>query len=147
MHNIFPTESGAVIPEEEKQQIKFGVGWQFDFSSGEFIQTPTGQIARADKLQAYIQWCEKALRTPRYRYLIYDRYYGGDFEDLIGKGLPRAVIESEIKRITTETLKVDPRTGDVQNFVFSWQDDGVYFTCDVYTVNSEMANVGLKVVV
>lgn len=80
--------------------------------------TPTRKIARADDTAAWVVWCEKAIRTPRYRHLIYSRSYGQEFEELIGKGYSRAVQESEIERIATETLMVDPRTLSVGDFSF-----------------------------
>jgi len=146
MPNIFPTES-TTTTQARNQQVKFGKGWRFDFEAGEFVLTPTGKVAPANELEAYMQWCEKALRTPRYRHMIYSRNYGSEFDDLIGRGYPKAIVESEITRIVTETLMTDPRTGSIQNSSFSWGNDGVYFSCDVYTINTEIVSTGLKVVV
>ncbi|MEN6325782.1 MAG: DUF2634 domain-containing protein [Syntrophomonas sp.] len=146
MPNLFPTESTTVTPETQDQQVKYGKSWRFDFDSGEFVLTPTNQVASADEMEAYIQWCQKAIRTPRYRHLIYSRNYGNEFDDLIGRGYPRMVIESEIKRMATEALMVDVRTANVGNFVFDWQGDAVYFTCDVLSTRGETTQIDNKVV-
>ncbi len=146
MPNLFPIETIPAPSENQSSQIKFGRSWRFDFEKGDFITTPTGKVATADELEAYIQWCQKALLTPRYRHLIYTRNYGSEFEDLIGRGLPREVIESEIKRMATEALMVNPRTAEVGNFVFDWQNDVVFFTCEIITAWGETGKVGTKVV-
>nr|WP_315990773.1 DUF2634 domain-containing protein [Desulforamulus aquiferis] len=98
-------------------------------------------MAVVDDLESYIQWCRKALLTPRYRHLIYSRNYGSEFEELIGRGLTRAAIESEIKRITTETLMVDPRTASVHSFFFEHREDAVYFSCSVSTVRGDIFTI------
>jgi len=140
MPNLFPTQvvtATSELPETQSLKVKFGKSWQFDFDKGDFVKTPTGKVAETTGLDAYIEWCKKALLTPRYRYLIYSRNYGSEFEDLIGRGLSREAIESEIKRMATEALMVDPRTAAVENFVFEWQEAAVYFTCDITTVQGD----------
>ncbi|MMZ66822.1 hypothetical protein D1872_293530 [compost metagenome] len=82
-------------------------------------------------------WCEKAVRTPRYRHLIYSRDYGQEYDDLIGRGYSRAVLESEIERMTTEALMVDPRTAGVDSFTFEWSSYACQFTCNVKNVRDE----------
>ncbi len=99
--------------------------------------TPTRKIAGAEGTEAWIIWCQKAIRTPRYRHLIYSRDYGQEFEELIGIGYSRAVQESEIQRIARETLMVDPRTASVEGFVFEWQGERCSFTCRVMNIHDE----------
>ncbi|MGZ7442169.1 DUF2634 domain-containing protein [Paenibacillus sp. TH7-28] len=144
MANLFPeavvdawSSAEEETPETTNDEVAFGRSWRFDFGAGEFVMTPTRKIARADDTAAWVVWCEKAIRTPRYRHLIYSRSYGQEFEELIGRGYSRAVQESEIERIATETLMVDPRTLSVGDFSFSWQDDGCRFSCRVKNVREE----------
>ena len=59
----------------------------------------------------------KAIRTPRYRHLIYTRDYGSELEELVGKGYDRSLQESEIQRMVTETLLADARTESVDQFL------------------------------
>ncbi len=144
MANLFPeavvdswSSGEEETPETTNDEVAFGRSWRFDFEAGEFVMTPTRKIARADDTAAWVVWCEKAIRTPRYRHLIYSRSYGQEFEELIGRGYSRAVQESEIERIATETLMVDSRTLSVGDFSFSWQDDGCRFSCRVKNVREE----------
>lgn len=154
MPNLFPTEdldnqSADLLeaPGQAEGNVPFGRSWRFDFEAGEFVLTPTGKVAEADEMTAWVEWCKKALHTPRYEYLVYSREYGHELQDLIGRGLTREAIESEIQRIVTETLMVDPRTERVQNFRFEWRGDEVHFTCEIISVRGELAEIGAKVVI
>lgn len=142
--NIFPEdveEEWTEVQTEKSstEEITFGRSWRFDFDVGDFVMTPTRKVAAADETAAWVMWCQKAIRTPRYRHLIYSREHGEEFDDLIGKGYSRAVQESEIKRMVTEALMVDPRTAGVGDFTFLWQDDGCFFTCRITNVRDEEA--------
>lgn len=147
MPNIFPTVQTEPIQMNDKSeaQVEFGRSVKFDFRTGEFIMTPTGKIAQSSDTEAWLEWCQKALNTERYRYLVYSRNYGQEYEDIIGRHLTRAGNESEIIRMTTECLLVDPRTANVQNFTFEWKDDGVYFTCEVISVRGETGEINGEV--
>lgn len=151
MPNLFPLESefmmDEVLDEAAIVQVAFGRSWRFDYESGEFVMTPTGKLAVADEKEAWIQWCQKAIRTARYRYLIYSRDYGHELEDLIGSGVSRAVYESEIQRMVTEALMTDSRTQRVDEFSFAWAGDGCAFTCQVANMRDEQVNLQGNVVV
>lgn len=143
MDNLFPidaeqawTADGAG-EETADEQVPFGRSWRFDFDRGEFVLTPARKIVPADNTEAWVMWCQKAIRTPRYRHLIYSRDYGQEYEELIGRGYSRAVQESEIERITRETLLTDPRTASVDGFVFDWAGERCRFTCRVMNVQEE----------
>lgn len=144
MANLFPEDVEADWTEDEAEdstaeEVTFGRSWRFDFDVGDFVMTPTRKVAVADETAAWVMWCEKAIRTPRYRHLIYSREHGEELDDLIGRGYSRAVQESEIQRIVIETLMVDPRTASVGDFTFSWREDACYFTCRISNVRDEEA--------
>lgn len=142
MPNLFPTEQITAVPEETQTGlVKFGKSWVFDFEQGDFVLSPTGRAMEADGAEAYRQWAQKTLLTPRYRYPIYSRNYGQELEDLLRRNLTRAGNESEIKRMVTEALMVDQRTSSVGDFTFDWQEDSVYFTCTVTTAQGEQVQI------
>ncbi|GBF35488.1 phage-like element PBSX protein xkdS [Desulfocucumis palustris] len=148
MPNLFPTETTINAPEINRfseGEALFGRSWRFDFGAGDFILTPSGGVATAEGIEAYMEWCQKTLLTQRYRYLIYSRNYGSEYEELAGRGYSRAIIESEVERMTGEALLVDPRTAEVNNFSFSWREDALYFTCDITTVRGEKTTIGSEV--
>lgn len=142
MANLFPEsmeqsweDSGS--PELLEDEVILGRSWRFDFDAGEFVMTPTRKIAQVDGMDAWVMWCQKAIRTSRYRHLIYSRQYGQELDELIGRGYSRAVQESEIQRMVTETLMVDLRTLSVDGFTFIWQEDGCHFSCQIRNVHDE----------
>jgi hypothetical protein len=144
MANIYPEDieddwTDAEPVESSTEEVAFGRSWHFDFDTGDFVMTPTRKVARADETVAWVVWCQKAIRTPRYRYLIYSREHGEEFDDLIGKGHSRAIQESEIQRMVTEALMVDPRTANVGEFTFEWRDDACHFTCRITNVRDQEA--------
>jgi len=107
----------------------------YDFNKQEFVLSATGKFTSVEDDLAWAEWCKKALLTERWVYLIYSSDYGQELEELIGSGLPREAIESEIKRIVTECLMQNDMTEKVENFSFEWNEDEVYFTCEVTNVN------------
>lgn len=150
MPNLYPDQfltTTADLPETKVSQVQFGKSWRFDFDTGEFILTPTGKVAESQDVDAWIEWCKKALMTERYRWLVYGRFHGQEFEDLIRRNLNRAGNESEIKRIATDCLMVDPRTKSVDNFKFTWDGDKCFFTCDITNVRGQSANLSRSVVI
>jgi hypothetical protein len=146
--SLFPAtqETPAALPAENRQ-VQFGRSWRFDFTKGEFVLTPTGVVAQNAGAEAWLEWCQKAVMTTRYRHLVYSRLYGQEFEDLIGRHLSRGANESEIKRMVTECLMLDPRTASVSNFTFAWDGDQVTFTCDLANVLGEGGTLSGSVVI
>lgn len=149
MPDLFPTVDAPTAEETKTDPavVAFGRSWRFDFEKGEFVLIPTGSVATSENAGAWLEWCKKALLTTRYHYLVYSRNHGQEFEALISRHLSREGNESEIRRIATECLKVDPRTAQVASFVFSWESDAVFFTCEVTNVRGESGKVDGSVVI
>lgn len=147
MANLYPTTTSTTttLPETKSFKVAFGNSWRFDYEQGDFVMTPTGKVAESKDEDAWLEWCQKAVLTERYLYLIYSRKYGQEFRDLIRRNLNRAGNESEIKRIVTECLKVDPRTVSVDNFTFTWRGEQCYFNCQVTSVRGTVGTIGGRV--
>lgn len=156
MPNLFPlmgagagsgSDSGALLAASKRGTVQFGRSPKFDHSLGEFVTTPTGKIAECSDTDAWLEWCQKALRARRYTHLAYSRAYGQEYDDLIARHLSRQANEMEILRITTETLKVDPRTADVRHFTFDWNNDQCSFQCEIVNMRGEQKNIKGSVVI
>lgn len=149
MPDLFPTSlTESTISDATTSRVTFGDSFKFDFNAGEFVLTPTGKNAQTKNIDAWVEWCQKALMTARYRYLVYTRNYGQEFEDAIGQNYTKPAAESEIRRMAIECLTADPRTARVDNFVFTWLDaSSVMFSCDIYNVLDESANITGSVVI
>ncbi|WP_106766823.1 DUF2634 domain-containing protein [Paenibacillus faecalis] len=143
MASLFPETEDMVWAEqyepemEEESGAVFGRSWRFDFEAGEFVMSPTRKVAAVDEKEAWVIWCEKAIRTPRYRHLIYSRDYGSELEELIGSDDDHALLESEIRRMVTETLMADARTESVDQFLFTWEGEACRFSCQITSVRDE----------
>ncbi|KKO50986.1 DUF2634 domain-containing protein [Paenibacillus sp. DMB20] len=153
MANLFPENDDmnwteVTEPEAiEESGAIFGRSWRYDFEAGEFVMSPTHKIMSADEREAWVIWCEKAIRTPRYRHLIYSRDYGSELEDLIGMDYDHDLQESEIRRMVTETLLTDTRTESVDQFVFSWEGETCRFSCRIANTRDETEIIESEVVV
>ncbi|CAL83876.1 DUF2634 domain-containing protein [Clostridium botulinum] len=140
MPNLFPEDTNLEENniEELEEPLEFKGSYLFDFKTGEFVTNPDGSIARANDLESYVQWCYKAMATPRYK-LAYSDLYGQEFKNIIGQDISKDAIELEVKRMTEETLMVHPRTKDVYNFIFEWSDnkEKVLYTYEILTIDEE----------
>jgi hypothetical protein len=128
----------------------FGNSFKFDFETGEFVLSPSGKFVRTVDYESWVEWCQKALFTPRYRFLTYDDAYGQEFESLIGQVFTRLAIESEIKRMAAECLKAHPMTDKVTNFTFTWDadmTDTIVFSCEISNVLGDTAKINGSAVI
>lgn len=149
MPDLFPTVGTAeatYIDEAASDTVNYGKTVQFDFEKHEFILSPTGRQKTVTSSDAWGEWCVKTLCSERYKYLIYSDNYGEEIDTLLGKSYPRKVVESEIRRMVKDCLMVDKRTASVDNFQFTWIDDGIMFSCDVKNTIGETVTISRKVV-
>lgn len=141
MPNLFPEDTNLEennIEKLEEPVIDFKGSYLFNFKTGEFVTNPDGTIVKANDLETYVQWCYKAMATPRYK-LAYSDLYGQEFKNIMGKDISKSAMELEVKRMTEETLMVHPRTKDVYNFIFEWSDnkEKVLYTYEIITIDQE----------
>lgn len=107
-------QTGVTTPTPEPSRT-----YRLDFKNGvisDFI----------DDDEALRQAIVKAIRTARFRYLIYDDQYGSELEDLIGADVTEAFLNEEIPRVIREALIYDDRIADVRDFVVRRESDRVY---------------------
>lgn len=134
MANLFPDGSLETVTIKENTKIEFKGTYAINFETGEFIRNPDGSIKVLDEFEGYIQWCEKAMLTTRYKYRAYSSRYG---KDIIGSFKDEKAMELEIKRITQEALMVHPMTESVDNFIFNWLNGEVYYEYEVKTITGQ----------
>lgn len=149
MPDLFPTvgmTEATYVDEAASDTVNYGKTVQFDFEKHEFILSPTGRQKTVTSSDAWGEWCVKALCSERYKYLIYSDNYGEEIDTLLGKSYPRKVVESEIRRMVKDCLMVDKRTASVDNFQFTWIDDGIMFSCNVKNTIGETVTISRKVV-
>lgn len=134
MANLFPTGSLENVNIIENTTVEFKGSYAINFETMEFIKNPDGTIKILDAFEAYIQWCQLAMMTARYKYMAYSSKFG---RDIIGKSVDQKAMELEIKRVTQEALLVHPMTKSVDNFEFTWENGEVYYTYLVTAVTGQ----------
>lgn len=92
-----------------------------------------------DGKEAIRQFILKTIKTARFRFLVYNDEYGSELEDLIGQDVPIDLLETEIKRVITESLIYDERIEAVTNFVITRDSDRLFISFDVDTVEGTIS--------
>lgn len=149
MADLFPTtgvEAATYTDTAASDTTTYGSTVQFDFEKHEFILSPTGKQKTVTGADAWGEWCVKALCTERFKYLVYSSDYGEEVDTLMGQSKPHAVIESETRRMVKECLMCDPRTASVDEFSFTWIDDGFIFSCKITNTLGESMTITRTVV-
>ena len=87
-----------------------------------YINRNTNRISGyIDDKDAIIQAIYLILSTERYESVIYNWYYGTEFDSLVGKD--RDFVKSELKRRIAEAILEDDRILDVTDFNISFNKD------------------------
>ena len=87
-----------------------------------YINRNTNRIScYIDDKDAIIQAIYLILSTERYESVIYNWYYGTEFDSLVGKD--RDFVKSELKRRIAEAILEDDRILDVTDFDISFNKD------------------------
>lgn len=120
------------VPEGYRRNSLPSKTYAFDFTTGEIRGNVDGR-------EAIRQFIQKAIRTPRYQYLIYPRSYGCEIHSLIGQGYTSAFIESEMIRMITEALIYDERIERVRDFHIEQSDDRIRIAFQVDTTEGTIS--------
>lgn len=121
----------ALVPESSIDNSGSALGIQtgrtykidFDYGCADGI---------CDGVEAVKQAVYKILNTERYKYVIYDRNYGIELKDLIGK--PPLYVSAIIKGRITEALEDDDRILSVDDFIIERNDNSITVEFTVETV-------------
>lgn len=85
-----------------------------------------------DNKDAIIQSIYLILQTERYESMIYNWYYGVEFDELVGKN--RDYVTSELKRVIREALLEDDRIIEVTSFSIEYKNDSALVEFLVQTI-------------
>lgn len=134
-----------LLPQDERYiesepEIQPSRTYALDFDNNEM-----GGIIDCE--QAIRQFIRKAIKTPRFRFLIYDDEYGCELDDLIGANISDALLQTEIPRVIREALIYDDRIENVSNFVITRKKDMVFIeftvtTSDGTIIDEEVTLIG-----
>lgn len=101
-------------------------------------------VGFVDNLEAVQQAIRKAIITPRFKCLIYDKQYGSEIEDaVIAKDASREYAQSVIEGFVKDALAPDSRILECQDFDISFDKDQaqIVFTADTIYGEIEVEEV------
>lgn len=92
-----------------------------------------------DDKDAIIQAIYLILQTERYESMIYNWYYGVEFDDLIGKN--KDYVTSELQRVIREALTEDDRITEVSDFDITYTEDSALI---VFLVQTNIGDITIE---
>lgn len=102
-------------------------------------------IGTVDDIEAVKQAIYLILQTERYESLIYNFYYGTEFDSLIGKS--RELITSELERRIREALLEDDRIVRVTDFTIEFTSNKAIVEFTVNTIFGDIESIEWEVLV
>lgn len=92
-----------------------------------------------DDKDAIVQAIYLILQTERYESMIYNWYYGVEFDGLIGKN--KDYVTSELQRVIREALTEDDRITEVSDFDITYTDDSALI---VFLVQTNIGDITIE---
>lgn len=92
-----------------------------------------------DDKDAIIQAIYLILQTERYESMIYNWYYGVEFDGLIGKN--KDYVTSELQRVIREALTEDDRITEVSDFDITYTNDSALI---VFLVQTNIGDITIE---
>ncbi|ALS25486.1 hypothetical protein IJ21_00310 [Paenibacillus sp. 32O-W] len=115
---------GGIIQGPLEETEETSRTWHLDFEAGRIA-------GMADGLQAMQQAVYMALRTDRYRHLIYSYDYGSELSGLVGSHSPS--VRSDAARMIREALEPDDRIIGIEDVEVETAGDGLRIRFTVHT--------------
>lgn len=135
--SLFPSIQPAKMAVESAQNLPLcqEVAWDYQNDKPVFSR---GEPVVVTEKEAVKVWIWKAIYTVRYRYEIYTRDYGSEFESLIGQAYTPAVKEAEAPRYLGECLEINPYITAVKNIEVSFDAGRLTVKGTVDTIYGEV---------
>lgn len=138
MSNEFPFIGSTTIIESDELPTFKEYAWNFE--TDKFIYDNNGNHVIVEKNEALKVWVYKALKTERFDYMAYSWQYGIELKPFIGKVMSVQERYSELKRVITECLMVNPYITSIDSFDFEEEKHGetVKITINLTTIYGEV---------
>lgn len=142
--SIYPDVDVPELQVSRPAPADLGRELKFDFGRGDFVGIGSPQVVEG--IEALTVWIEKALRTARYRYLVYTPNYGSELEAFIERQPPltQALLEVEVERLCREAIGYDDRIRELRNFRVERGPDWLDVEFEVVTILGEVAPMGVR---
>lgn len=122
---------------DSRQKLPMFREYEWDFDKDTFIYT-NGKRNEIEGNKALEIWIYKALKTDRNQYLAYSSRYGIELKPFIGKVMGINERYSELQRIITECLMVNPYIKSIDSVEFTADGDRVLCEIELTTIYGEV---------
>ena len=112
----YPFAAVQTTPTETELPLFKEYAWYFDKDC--FIYDGNGKHILLEGNEAVKIWCYKALKTERFMYLAYTHGFGIELYPFMAKVMGIMQRKSELKRMITEALMVNPYIASVDSITF-----------------------------
>ena len=135
----FPFIGAEIVSEETELPLFIQPAW--NFNEDEFVYDDNGNHIFVEGKEAIKVWIYKALKTERFSYIAYSWQYGIELYPFIGKVMGVQERYSELKRMITECLMVNPYILSIDNIEFNPKnrENEVITTVTLTTVYGEVS--------
>lgn len=97
-----------------------------------------GNFKIVEGLEALKTWVWKALKTERFKYMIYSWEYGNEIENLISKPYTPSYTQSEVTRYVEEALLINPYIKSIYNVESKFNNGMLNIKLKLSTVYSDL---------
>ena len=108
----------AVQTTTTEESLPLFKEYAWDFNNDCFIYDGDGKHILLEGNEALKVWCYKALKTERFMYLAYTHGFGIELYPFMAKVMGVLQRKSEMKRMITECLMVNPYIVSVDSIIF-----------------------------
>lgn len=112
----------AIVPAETKETLPLFKEYAWDFEQNNFIYDTNGNHILLVGNAALKVWCYKVLQTERFIYLAYTKRFGIELYPFMAKIMSVLQRKSELRRMITEALMVNPYISSVDSISFEEQN-------------------------
>ena len=114
----------SVSVTQPKAELPLFKEYAWDFGTNNFIYDGNGNHLLLEGNEALKIWCYKALKTERFMYLAYTHGYGMELYPFMAKVMGVLERKSELQRMITEALMVNPYIVSVDSITFDETERG-----------------------
>ncbi len=130
---LFPFFGDTIDEEQQNDTMPLYKEVAWDFTENIPI-LENGDYKIVSGKEAVKTWAYKALKTERFRYLIYSFDYGTDLQNLIGKNYTPSLTKAESIRYVEECLLVNPYIQNISDVEVNFDGTTLFITGVLHTI-------------
>lgn len=130
---LFPFFGDTIEEEQQNDTMPLYKEVAWDFTENIPI-LENGEYKIVSGTEAVKTWAYKALKTERFRYLIYSFHFGHELTNLIGTNYTPSLTKAESIRFVEECLLVNPYIQNISDVEVRFEDTTLFITGVLHTI-------------